>query len=242
MTAALSLVWAWRANHVLMAAGWGVLITVSLVGHHVFPALLAGARPSPVDQMDRRRLEALAYGLTGLRDSTSDRPDAAPRMPNPPTLWSASIVTRLPASDSGEVLGADRAVLPVLRRPRPVWLIVRGNGEQGSSVTAIADDQTSDDGKPLYYPGGDSVPRPSRPPAFDSAGAPYGPALRMSSWIPLRGVRVGGALRRVVLAWALQSAACSGKSRGRAGSLVSDAPGASTGSRRSPHGVFRSRM
>ena len=117
MAAALSLAWAWRANHVLMAAGWGVLITVSLVGHHVFPALLAGARPSSVDQMDRRRLETLAYGLTGLRDSTSDRPDAAPRMPSPPSLWSALIVTRLPASDSGEALGADRAVLPVLRRP-----------------------------------------------------------------------------------------------------------------------------
>jgi hypothetical protein len=212
MTAALSLLWAWRANHVLMAAGWGVLITVSLVGHHVFPALLAGARPSPVDQMDRRRLEALAYGLTGLRDSTSSRPDAAPRMPNPPTLWSASIVTRLPASDSGEVLGADRAVLPVLRRPRPVWLIVRGDGEQGSSVTAIADDQTSDDGKPLYYPGGDSVP--STQPATRlrlsrSAVWPGAPNVVLDT--APGGVRVGGALRRVVLAWALQSSSLLGK-------------------------------
>jgi hypothetical protein len=210
--AVLSLVWAWRANHTLMVAGWGVLIAVSLVGHHVFPALLAGARPSPVEAVDRRRLEALAYGLTGLRDSTLFHPDGPARMPGPASLWSSSIVTRLASSDSGEVQAADRAVLTVARRPRPVWLIARGDGNRASSISAIADDQTGPAGEPLYYPGGDSLPslQPATRLRLSRTAVWPGAPLVVIDTTP-GGIRVGTGIRRVLLAWAVQSGSLLGR-------------------------------
>jgi hypothetical protein len=209
--AVLSLVWAWRAKHTLMAAGWAVLVVSSLLGSHILPALIGRGRVSAVAPDAARRLNALAFGLTGMRDSTVAAADRAAPMPAPASLWSSAIVTRLPAPDSGQLFAAERAVLPVLRRPRPVWLLVRSDGRGAASVSAIADDQTTLVGQALFYPGGDSLSTalPSaRIRLSANAVWPGAPGVVVDT--TPGGVRVGSGARRVALAWALQTGALLG--------------------------------
>jgi hypothetical protein len=213
--AVLSLAWAVRGNHTLMAGGWTVLVAVYLIGHHVVPAFLGSGRQAGFEPTDRKRLEALAYGLTGLRDSVLTRGERPRFMPGPAALWPSSIVARLPSADSGEIFSAERAVLPVGRRPRPAWLLVRSDGKGASSVTAVSDDQTGLTGEPLYYPGGDSLLttlpssrlRLSRTAVWTGA-----PEVAVDS--APGGVRVGTGVRRLVLAWALQAGGLLGHNDG----------------------------
>jgi hypothetical protein len=209
--AVLSLLWVWRGQHALMAAAWTVLAAASLIGHHFLPAVI-GNRPSSVDVMAQKRLEALAYGLSGLKDSSFARSGVSPRLPAPIGLWPANVITRLPSADSGEIYSAERTSLIVAGHPRAVWLVVRSDGRGNASVTAVADDQTSLDGGPLFYHLADSLPTTQLVTRLRVSGDgvwPGAPSYVLDS--VGAGVLVGSGLRRLALAWALQAGALLGR-------------------------------
>ncbi|HXG45105.1 MAG TPA: UPF0182 family protein [Gemmatimonadales bacterium] len=208
--AVLSLVWVWRGQHTLMAAGWILVFASSLLGRHIVPALSAGGGPSPVEPAVRRRFDQLAYGMVGIRDSSFLRTDSTPAPPRPAGLWPPNLVPAA-TGDSGRTIALDRALLPAGRRLRPVWLVVRSQRDESATVRILADNQTEATGRPLLIQQDDTLAL---------AGAHLQLALPARAvWPGPRdvvldsaqgGVEVGTGLRRIALAWALQRGALLG--------------------------------
>jgi uncharacterized membrane protein (UPF0182 family) len=205
--ALLSAVWAWRPRHALLAAGWIVLAFSSLLGHHVLPAIVGDTTPDAIQPAARRRLESLAFGMTGIRDTTWRATTPPAELPaSPAALWTSSIVADQLAADSSEVLAADPTAISLNGHPRPVWLTVRAPHGGRGLVTALASDRVTPRGGPLYYQPGDSIPYP-QPVTWlqlsQYAAWPGAPEYVVDTIG--RGVLVGRGLRRIALAWALQA-------------------------------------
>lgn len=201
-----SLLWVWRGLHGLMVAGWTVAVVASLLGHHVIPALIGGTGHLPLDPGGRRRLDQVAYGMAGIRDSVFSRWSGPVMPPRPVGLWPPALV---PAAlhDSASVIAFDRAVLPVGAHARAVWLVVHGAADGGAEVHILSDDQTTPLGHPLTIQDDDSLRarvgrlQLSLPPR----AAWPGPREVVIDSTSQGGVMVGTGLRRIVLAWALQT-------------------------------------
>lgn len=207
-TALLSTVWALRPRHTLVAASWTVLALASVLGHHLVPALAGqgGTGARDLDPAVQQHLDALAYGLTGLKEQTLQAVEGYPPLPAPAALWHSSLVTRVAASDSADVLSADRTVLKVGGHPRAVWLVVRAAPGGRATVAAIADDRVSVLGGALSYQEADTFAYPQPVTRLDlSPGAvrPGAPDYALDTLA--QGVPIGGRLRRIALAWALQA-------------------------------------
>jgi uncharacterized protein UPF0182 len=206
----LSLVWVWRGNHALMTSSWLLVLVGSLLGHHVIPAMMSGAPNGPLDAADRRRLDQVAYGMAGIRDSVfhpADQPLLA--RPHEPGVWPAGLVPQA-TGDSGATEAFDRSLLPAGRHTRPVWLVVRSRADQTAALHILADDRTTPLGRPLLLQDDDSVRGSSRLELNLSASSVW-PGLRdvvLDS--SAHGIQVGSGLRRVALAWALQRGAILG--------------------------------
>jgi len=198
----ISVLWAVRGHHLLMLAGWGVLLAgaafawiMSPVSSQVREEVAAG----------RVAIDRLAYGLEGL----DDRPmkASAARDAGVPSLWSWASIGRLVSVDSQRLESAVQTTIPIHGSTIPVWLVMRVPQSGAAAVLAIADGRADGHGGPLSYRAGDSLAYPglvtftTLPPAALRPGAPR---LVVDSG-PL-GLRVGGMARRMVLAWSLQSA------------------------------------
>ncbi len=202
----LSFLWALRGHNTLVLAIWCLLAATSLFGWYIIPALLGGSTASAVPSAARRQLDQLAYGMEALRDSVLARRDAPPDPPRPPALWQARLAVDATASDSGRVVTADRAVVQVGSRPRPAWLVVRDRGGRGASIVVLLDDQTTPTGRPILFHDPDSLRTSGGTPILrlpPRAIWPRGPASVVDS--APGGVEIGSGLRRLALAWALQS-------------------------------------
>src|SRR6478672_13425201 len=70
-TAMLSGIWAVRARHSLVAAGWIVLPLASLVGHWLVPPALGGEGEPVAEQRTVDQFERLAYGLDVVSEGAS---------------------------------------------------------------------------------------------------------------------------------------------------------------------------
>ncbi len=205
-TALLSAVWAVRGRHSLAAAGWIILPLASLIVHWMVPPALGGegepiAEPRTIDQFER-----LAYGLETLNE-TGPIPRDRGTPPAVPSLWTPAIAARLMAADSGDLVGADPALLSVRGRAHPVWLISRTLPDGRLVVHALADDRTGPGGDALFYRPQDSLAQPLLVPWLDVGSNGFherSPAYRLS-----RGGDAGVPLatwgRRILLAWALQA-------------------------------------
>jgi hypothetical protein len=121
-----------------------------------------------------------------------------------PALWQTEAVVRAGDADSFRTIAADPAWLRVRGVRRPVWVVV---GEKRGRLVArtLADDRASATGAPLYYAASDTQPGPApvtvielAPDAIEPAAEP----VRIGVGVP--GAAVGGGLRRLLLAWALQ--------------------------------------
>jgi uncharacterized protein len=213
--ALLSFLWALRGRSSVVLAIWGLLGMASLLGHYLLPALIGPNLTQAMDAATRRHLDQLAYGMAAMRDSALQRRDVPPDPPRPAALWHATIAAQATAADSGRVVAADRALVTVGRRQRPVWLVVRDRGSQGAGITVLLDDQTTPTGLPIVFHDADSlrtqkvVPTLRLPPR---ASWPRG-EVSVVDTAP-GGVEVGSGLRRLVLAWALQSAQLLGPASG----------------------------
>jgi hypothetical protein len=203
--AVLSCWWMIRGRHTVVLAIWALLGGGSLLGHHIIPALVGGSGASALEPEARRHIDQLAYGLTGMRESTFTRVDLPPDPPQPAALWHTPLVVRATAADSGTVVAADRAVVPVGARSRAGWLVVRDQGPRGARVTALLDDRAGRAGDPVVLRDGDSLRSAAGPARLrlpPRAVWPGGFATVVDT--ASAGVQIGTGLRRVVLAWALQ--------------------------------------
>ncbi len=203
--AMIAAVWAWQPRHTLLVAGWIVLMFASLTGHYILPALRTDVVQPALTQEERRTYESLAYSLAGVVDTTF-RGDGGVAPPRHPALWHPSAVASLAGADSGSVLALNPGELRVGGRRLPVWFLLRDHPSGNPTLVAIADDRTSVRGLPLTYQPGDSVPYPGLRGFLSlspSVIRPLAPAYRIGS--DDRGVRIGGPVRRLVLAWARQA-------------------------------------
>jgi hypothetical protein len=205
-TAALSAAWALRPRHALVAAGWIVLASASLVGHWMVPPAIAGDGQPVVEPRVAERLERLAYRLEALEevDGGTGASHASPRVPS---LWNAATVVHLLAADSARVLAIDPAVVTHMGHRRPTWLAARALPGGRLALSAVADDRTSAAGEALFYHAGDSIAGPVPGPLLEFADGAFRPeaaAYRVSGRDG-HGVPLDGWLRRLVLAWALQA-------------------------------------
>jgi hypothetical protein len=202
----LSAVWAMRARHTLVVAGWIVLAGASMVGHWLLPSMLGGARDQVVGAQTLEQLDRMAYGLEGLRDSRLER-IGSPAQPALPALWNHLAVTEALPGDSSRVLAVSPAVLTPDANPRPVWMVVRSVSPGRVLVSAIADHRVSPRGEPLFYRLADTLPRPTVATLLElRAGAltPDAPNYRLRQG-ESHGVPVDSWPRRLLLAWALQA-------------------------------------
>ncbi len=212
-TALLSLWWAARGRHTLLLGVWALLAISSLLGHWVIPALMAGGRASALDPAVRRGLDQLAYGMVGIRDSTFAKRDGPLDPPRPMAIWTAPLAVTATSADSGRPVAADRSVVTVGRRQRPAWIVVRDQGNQGASLTVLLDDQATLSGVPIVFHEADSLRTPAGPPSLRLPLRGVWPG-RQQAVIDTNssGVDVGNGLRRLALAWALQSGSLLGPS------------------------------
>ncbi len=200
--AAISVLWALKGHHLLMVAGWGVLLAGAMFAWMFSP--ITGAPLEESAAAERVALDRLAYGLEGL----DDRPARLALSPGigVPSLWSRASIGRLVSADSQAVESAVQSTLSLNGSATPVWLVLRVPESGSAAILAIADSRTDGNAGPLSYREGDSLAYPglvtfaTLPP---TAARPSAPRLVVDSG-PV-GLVVGGAGRRLVLAWALQS-------------------------------------
>ncbi|MDZ4864938.1 MAG: UPF0182 family protein [Gemmatimonadota bacterium] len=207
LTAALlSLWWAVNGRHTLLLSIWIVLGAASLLGHHVIPALIGGDRVSPLDPAMRRHLDQLAYGITGLKDSILLPSGQPPTPPDPLGLWQPTLTVEATRSDSGQVVSADRALVPMGRSLRPAWLVIRDRGKRGAGITVVLDDRATLAGEPLIYAEAESLHSTAGVPVLNLSPHAVWPGGRPAVMDSAQGgVQIGSGLRRLALAWTLQS-------------------------------------
>jgi len=201
--AAISGLWALRGQHLLMLAGWGVLLAGALLVRLVpVSAMRPGGDAEAAS--GRAGLDRLAYGLDRLDDMPAS--GARTSVSGVPSLWTWASIGRLVTADSQSLEAAAPATIPLAGGAVPVWLAVRASPAGAVSVLAIADGQAGANAAPLAYRAGDSLAYPglvtfaTLPPDAIRPGArrfvvdsgPVGP-------------HPGHVARRAVLAWALQA-------------------------------------
>jgi hypothetical protein len=200
--AAISVLWALKGHHLLMVAGWGVLLSGAMFAWMVSP--VTGATVDDSAAGNRVAFDRLAYGLEGLDDRSARLP-ASPDI-GVPSLWSRASIGQLVSADSQALESAVQTTLPLNGGAAPVWLVLRVPKAGPAAILAISDSRTDGSAGPLSYRAGDSLAYPglvtfsSLPPAAVRPGAP-----RLVVDSGPEGVLLGGAARRLVLAWSLQS-------------------------------------
>ena len=205
--AALSVVWALRARHALVLAGWVILFGSSIVGHWLLPSVLAGSSARTVEPGFMEQLERMAYGLESLRDTRLE-PVGQAVPPTVPSLWSPAVVARVQPLDSTHLVAVDAATLTRQGSRRPIWLIVRSHPGRRVVVSALADNRVGRGGEPVFQRLGDTL---SHSAAASLLDLPADLLLPEATDFRLRqdgepGVLVDSWPRRLVLAWALQAA------------------------------------
>ncbi len=203
MVAVLSALWALRPRHALAAAGWVVLLIASVGGHRLLPLFGPRSDTPAVSPSVSRHFGEVAFGTDGVVADVRAGLSAAPARWTP--RWDAGSAPRAVAQDTRSVVATDAGLISAGGEIHPVWLVLRATS-QTAGIVALADDRLTAAGGPLYYRGGDSVAYPTPYPFLDVSrhavrpgAAPYDLDSAAS------GPELGGALRRILLAWALQA-------------------------------------
>jgi hypothetical protein len=200
--AVISVLWGFRGYHLLLVAGWAVLLSGALMVPLIVPDLEGSATPD--DTAPRLAMDRIAYGLSSLHEH-APRPVAV-GTPGTPSLWTWAMIGRLATTDSQSLEAASPTSLLVGSETVPVWLALRADPTGQASLLAIADGVTAGGGGPLSYRSGDSLAYPGLV-TFATLGVgalrPAAPRLLVDSGST--GVPAGNRLRLAILAWSLQS-------------------------------------
>lgn len=192
--AALSVIWALRPLHSVIAGAW-LLLSAALVGAHY---LLPGDPPAsddPEATAGRGRMEALAFGPVAESAPLPDLPGFS--------WWDADAVGRV-LDGTFPAARPERGWLGSMERQAAVWIIATRAGDS-TRFYAVADDTVGVGGTPLWRPldGGDLLAEPA--PVVALGTLEVRPDARPVEVGEGPGVRAGGLGRRVAMAWALQS-------------------------------------
>lgn len=191
--------WALRGRSTLLVAG---VICTALVGGA--RATLFGLGGPTVSESDIRSFTASAWGLAAIDDRPVVPAVGAPDRPAGIGWWTAGVL--LPVGPPAErLVAASRAQVAVAGARRRAWLALRASGDS-TLLSVIADDQANAAGGPLSFRADDPLAYPglvtyrSLPAGSVWPGAP-------DRTLGTVGVPIGGAARRLTLAWAAQSGA-----------------------------------
>lgn len=195
--------WAVRGRPSSVIAG---LITTALVitARAVLPAIGAPM----VDPSDVRAFTVAAWDLGLLDQGAPELPAPVPSMPAGAGLWPAGLL--LPAAGPGDrVAAASRGAVIVDGHPRRAWLLLRAAADS-AVLSVVADDQVNAAGGPLSYRAADPLAYPGITTYGSLAAGALWPGA--PDWMLARtGIPVGGAARRLALAWAAQAGALLGR-------------------------------
>jgi len=200
--AVISVLWGFRGYHLLLVAGWAVLLSGALMVPLIAPDLQGAA--SPEDSAPRLAMDRLAYGLAGLGDQEARL--AVAGAPGTPSLWTWAMIGRLATSDSQALEAAAPGAVLLGPETVPVWLAVRSDPSGHASMVAVAAGRIASGGGPLSYRAGDSLAYPgivTFAPLASGSIRPGAPRLLVDSGAV--GVVAGNRVRLAVLAWSLQS-------------------------------------
>ena len=208
LTAVLSLCWWLGLRGTLVAGAWLLLGAALLASRGL--RLRADSSPDRVIEDpawlgEARVLDSFAFQLAGL-DSRVD--SAAPPADSlAASLWDASVLS-LAVPDSATLSEPKRGWIRAGGRQQPVWLAVRQRAGQDPELIAASETLAPPGGALLAWHADDSVPSPGvaafkrlRP----GSVRPAAERIRLASDADGPGVRLDGWVRRVMLAWALQT-------------------------------------
>jgi hypothetical protein len=248
VTAAGSLSWIWVNRVAVVGASWALWLAAVFIGRYAAPAFYAAAEPAKtaVDSQTReaqQRILAIAYGLEAQEVVVDPSPLPEPKAAAARReelvsgiLWDGPVLVdflnqraALPEerfSTAALVIagGGDRAATPV-------FLAVdegkRVEGSEGPRVLAVAAAAVTDSGTPWFIEDW-QAPRSfaAEPAALVLAGGPVRFTEGASSFrligdtAQVAGIALGGTLRRLALAWVLQSAGLLKSSSAGEGSVV----------------------
>lgn len=200
---AVSVLWAFRGQHLLMLAAWGVLLAGAALVRAMVPDAAAPASEEVVAM--RASMDRLAYAVDAVEDRGARyQPEQGIGVPS---LWTFASIGRMVTTDSQVLEAAAQAAVPVGQSVVPAWLAVRAAPGKPATVLAIADGSTGATAGPLSFRLNDSLDYPgfvTYTTLGPAASRPGAPRLVVDSGSV--GAAAGGAVRRFVLAWALQSA------------------------------------
>lgn len=195
MAAALSVLWAVRSRHALLAAGWAVLVVATAIARLAVPLAVRSAAATPLSDSLRLAFEDAAFGLAAA---------ASPGFAVGPAPLVESEWVRQMFGDPAAVRLVSGARIAGAPGGGAAWLALVHEGG-GAAVHAVAAGVTGAAGTPLGLQPGDSLAYPAlRPVATLGAGAVWPGSPEPIRVEASRGVPADGPLRRVVLAWALQ--------------------------------------
>ena len=203
----VSVIWAHRPRHLLMAMAWMILAFSSIIGHHVLPVFSGSRERTIVDSEEAiKRLERVAFGLSRMEEASPFPPDPTAAPPGPVSLWTMDQVERLGEGDSSVIASVNQSTLRVRGKHVPVWISLRVLPGDSSAVSAYADDRVSLSGGPLSFRLGDTLAYPGTVRLLELP--PHGVQPRAPDYQVNQdsvGVPVSGWGRRLVLAWARQA-------------------------------------
>jgi Uncharacterised protein family (UPF0182) len=190
ITAAISLLWAWRDRPNVMIAGWAGLLLAVVVAYFVIPSVVrtSGAADSAALSRRRAQFEALAFGLTEL----ADRP--------PPAFPTGEAAVRsLPLWNRADVaLAAGVSPLSVALHAHagpPSWLVAPPLGATSGTLREALETDTG------------LVLRPW-PAATPDSTLLFGPGMQghlITGKSHGPGVPLDGLWRRFAIAWTIQA-------------------------------------
>jgi hypothetical protein len=208
LTAALvSVIWALRPRHLLMAMAWMILAFSSIMGHHVLPVFSGSRERSIVDSEEGiKRLERAAFAMARLDTIHPIAPGSRITPPGPVSLWSADQVVRLGEGDSSVLASVNQSTIRMRGKHLPIWMTLRVLPGDSAVVSGYADDRVSLSGGPLSYRMADTLAYPGTVRLLElppHSVRPRAPDYRITQ--DTVGVPVDGWIRRLVLAWARQA-------------------------------------
>ncbi|PYP42265.1 MAG: hypothetical protein DMD43_03525 [Gemmatimonadetes bacterium] len=195
------LLWWGRLRGSAVVGVW-ILFGVALLAGRVLPLHTEAAIADPTWRAAARGLDSVAFALGGVK--AGPPPVRTPAASLTPSLWDAPMLAA-GAADSSALSGPRRGWIAPGGSPHPVWFAVRVARGEPPALLALSDDQVSPTGGLLSWREGDSAPAPGVNSYLELSPhnlRPAAPEIDLAD--EARGVQLGGWVKRLVLAWALQ--------------------------------------
>ncbi|MEP6745519.1 MAG: UPF0182 family protein, partial [Gemmatimonadota bacterium] len=185
----------------LVLMGLALSAGTGLLTHLVAPAM---EQREAVSSELARPIAALATGLERLHEEPAP-PDAEPGRPPGPGLWSREAIALLLQVNGGQLLALSPSLVEHHGERIPAWLAVRTTTD-GPEVVVIAEDRLAAGGAPVSFRDGDPAGYPGVVSWRRLSAAVVRPSMRDTVAAQgAGGIALGGAWRRLLLAWGTQS-------------------------------------